>query len=138
MFDIRIATIADEEFVQQIYQSFTGADGQWDQLIEDGGVVVAESAGQIIGFGGIDVKAAEQLKWLYLLPQSQRFGVGSQILQRLEQIGWDAGLSAIRLHAAPGADEFYRKHGYAEVESNDQIGHDHDGLEMMKERRPSM
>jgi GNAT superfamily N-acetyltransferase len=138
MFDIRIANISDEEFIQQIYGAFTGADADqphWDQLIADGGVMVAESAGKIIGFGGIDVKAAEQLKWLYLLPELQGSGVGSEMLQRLEQIGWDAGLSAIRLHSAPGAVEFYQKHGYTEVESDHQLGHDHDGLEMMKERR---
>lgn len=137
MFEIRTATIEDKKSIQQIYRAVSGAhadETHWDQLIRAGGIVVAQTAAEIIGFGGIDVRAPEQMKWLYLLPQYQRSGIGSRILQRLERIGWDAGLNSIRLHSAPAAVEFYRKHGYAAVEPAEQIGHDHEGLEMVKER----
>ncbi len=94
---------------------------------------MAEDDGRIIGFGGIDVQASEPLKWLYLLPQYQRVGLGSKILQRLEEIGWESGLSLLRLHSAPLAVEFYRRHGYRAVEPTDLLGHDHEGVEMAKE-----
>lgn len=95
---------------------------------------MAEAEGCIIGFGGIDVNATEQLKWLYLLPQHQGVSIGSQLLRQLESIGWEAGLNSIRLHSAPGAVEFYRRHGYRPVVSVDEIGHDHEGVEMMKSK----
>lgn len=140
MSEIRIAQSEDKETIQRIYHAVVGADAdqdeaRWDRLIEQGGLVVAQIAGRIIGFGGIDVHAAEQVKWLYLLPQHQGAGFGSEILQRLESIGRAAGLDSLRLHSASGAVEFYRRHGYRLVETAAQIGHDHKGVEMMKELR---
>ena len=85
-------------------------------------------------FGGIDLQAAEQLKWLYILPGYQGTGLGSRLLQHVEKIGWEAGLSFLRLHAAPASVEFYRKRGYRAVEEGELIGHDHEGVEMWKER----
>lgn len=138
MFEIRTASPEDKESIQEIYISAVGsltasAEADWDPLIRAGGLLVAQEAGRIIGFGGLDVNAKEQLKWLYLLPQQQGAGVGSAILQRLEVIGWAAGLKSLRLHSAPGAVEFYRKHGYETVAEVEQIGHDHEGVEMVKE-----
>ena len=137
MFEIRAAQVEDKDSIQQIYISAVGAQAatnkaQWDKLIQAGGLLVAQMADRIIGFGGIDVDAREQLKWLYLLPQYQRAGVGSQLLHRLEEIGWAAGLGLLRLHSAPGAIEFYRRHGYKAVGPTEIFGHDHDGLEMVK------
>ncbi len=139
MFQIRHAKTEDQEYIQQIYISFVGPQASqnracWELLIRAGGLFVAEVEGAIIGFGGIDLHAAEQLKWLYLLPRYQGAGLGSRLLQQLEKIGWEAGLSFLRLHAAPAAVEFYRKHGYRAVEEMEQIGHDHEGVEMWKER----
>ena len=138
MFEIRPAKIEDKEYIQKVYLSVIGHQGNqdeasWARLIRAGGLFVAEDDGRIIGFGGIDVQAAEQLKWLYLLRQYQRAGLGSKILQRLEEIGWESGLSSLRLHSAPQAVEFYRRHGYRTVEPMDLIGHDHEGVEMAKE-----
>jgi GNAT superfamily N-acetyltransferase len=139
MFRIRRAKTEDQESIQQIYLSFVGPqanqnESSWEQLIRAGGLFVAQAESVIIGFGGIDLHAAEQLKWLYLLPGYQRAGLGSRLLQRLEKTGWEAGLSFLRLHAAPAAVEFYRKHGYRVVAEVEQIGHDHEGVEMYKER----
>ena len=98
-------------------------------------MVVAEIDAQVAGFGGIDSDAVEQLKWLYVMPEYQGAGVGGEILKQLEEIGWSRGLTAIRLHAAPGAFLFYRKHGYREVERDD-VAHDHAGITMVKEISP--
>jgi len=140
MFQIRAATNEDQESIQQIYISFVGVQANqieacWEQLIRAGGLLVAQAEGVIVGFGGVDLQAAEQLKWLYILPEYQGIGLGSQLLQHLEAIGWEAGLKLLRLHAAPASVEFYRKRGYRDVGDEELIGHDHEGVEMWKERR---
>jgi GNAT superfamily N-acetyltransferase len=137
MLEIRTARVDDKISIQKIYVSAVGVragsdEAQWNQLIQAGGLLIVHDAGRIIGFGGIDVKAREQVRWLYLLPQYQGAGIGSQLLQRLEEVGWKAGLNLLRLHSAPAAIEFYRRHGYKAVEPSELIGHDHDGLEMVK------
>jgi GNAT superfamily N-acetyltransferase len=139
MFQIRAATNEDQESIQQIYISFVGVQANqieacWEQLIRAGGLLVAQAEGVIVGFGGVDLQAAEQLKWLYILPEYQGIGLGSQLLQQLEAIGWEAGLKLLRLHAAPASVEFYRKRGYRDVGDDELIGHDHEGVEMWKER----
>ena len=139
MFQIRSATTEDQESIEQIYISFVGLQANqieagWEQLIRSGGLLVAQAEGVIVGFGGIDLQAAEQLKWLYILPEYQGTGLGSQLLQHLETIGWETGLKLLRLHAAPAAVEFYRKRGYRAVAEGELIGHDHEGVEMWKER----
>lgn len=140
MLAIRVAQPEEKETIQRIYHALVGPhadqdETRWDRLIQQGGLVVATEERRIIGFGGIDVLAAEQVKWLYLLPQHQGAGVGSEILKRLEGIGWEAGLEALRVHSAPGAVKFYKGHGYRVVESAAQMGHDHEGVEMIKARQ---
>jgi GNAT superfamily N-acetyltransferase len=99
-------------------------------------LIVAATDDQVIGFGGIDVTAAEQLKWLYILPDYQSSGLGSKILQQLEMIGWRCGLQRLRVHAAPGAVGFYERHGYVRVDQAQQTEHDHEGVEMVKSLHP--
>lgn len=139
MSEIRIAQPEDKEAIQRIYDAVVGPqadqdEARWDRLIQQGGLVVATDESGIVGFGGIDVHAAEQVKWLYLLPQHQRAGLGSELLRRLEGIGWEAGLDSLRVHSAPGAVNFYRRHGYRLVETEAQTEHDHEGVEMTKAR----
>ena len=140
MSEIRIAHPEEKATVQGIYGAVVGPhadqdEARWDRLIQQGGLVVATEEGRVVGFGGIDIHAAEQVKWLYLLPQHQGGGLGTVILQRLESIGWEAGLETLRVHSAPGAVNFYRKQGYRVVETAAQMGHDHEGVEMVKKRK---
>jgi GNAT superfamily N-acetyltransferase len=139
MSETRIAQAEDKEAIQRIYDEVVGPqanqdEARWDRLIQQGGLVVATDEGRIVGFGGIDVDAAEQVKWLYLRPQHQGAGLGSEILRRLEGIGWEAGLDSLRVHSAPRAVNFYRRHGYRLVETEAQTEHDHEGVEMTKNR----
>lgn len=139
MSEIRTAHPEDKEAIQRIYDAVVGPqanqdEASWDRLIQQGGLVVATDESGIVGFGGIDVNAAEQVKWLYLLPQNQRAGLGSELLRRLECIGWEAGLDSLRVHSAPRAVNFYRRHGYKMVESHEHTEHDHEGVEMTKAR----
>jgi ribosomal protein S18 acetylase RimI-like enzyme len=138
VFRLRPAAVEDNESIQRIYCCIvgppTGQERTWRRLIQKGYMVVAQVDSYVAGFGGIDLEAVEQLKWLYVLPEYQGSGIGSKILKELEGIGWSNGLSAIRLHAAPAAVEFYRRHGYRRIQVRDQVVHDHDGVEMIKDR----
>lgn len=139
MFQIRTAKTEDRESIQRIYLAVVGPEAsqdeaQWDDLIGAERLLIAQAENRIIGFGGIDVNAAEQVKWLYLLRQYQGAGLGWELLRRLEDIGWEAGLKSLRLHSAPEAVEFYRRHGYRAVEAAEQLAHDHAGIEMVKDR----
>jgi len=139
MLAIKRANLTDRDAVGRVYAVATGTQlsvshKEWERWISLEGVVVAEVNNNLVGFGGIDVSAKEQLRWLYLLPEYQRTGLGSRILQALEEIGWRSGLQAIRVHSTSSAVQFYAKLGYARVADHDQFGHDHDGIEMIKVR----
>ena len=139
MVTIRRATVLDKQSVEDVYATVVGTslgltDDEWRRWLNLDGVVIAEADDRLIGFGGIDVTAKEQIRWLYLLPQFQGSGVGSKILHELESLAWSSELQAIRLHASPNAVEFYSKQGYTRVPDNQQFDHDHDGVEMIKVR----
>ena len=140
MITIRAATADDREGIRRIYVAAIGEtadakDAYRDDLIRSGGLFVAQVGNEVIGFGGIDVQAREHLKWLYFLPEHQGAGQGSRMLKKLEAIGWQSGLHSLRVHSAPGAVEFYQKHGYGIVEEAARLDHGHEGIEMIKERR---
>ena len=136
---IRRATLLDKPSIEGVYATIVGTslvldDEEWSRWFSQAGILVAEENNRIIGFGGIDVTAEEQLRWVYLLPEFQRGGVGSRILHELETMAWSSGLQSIRLHSTPGAVQFYAKRGYTRVPDHEHLGHDHDGVEMVKLR----
>jgi len=139
MLKIRRAVPEDGEAVREIYASAAGREAAFDEayinrLIRAGGLFVAEETAGVVGFGSVEVDGAEHVRWLYVLPGRQGGGVGSALLGQLERVGWEAGLRSIRLHAAPGAAGFYRRNGYREATPDEEVGHDHEGVEMLKER----
>ena len=137
VFYLRPATAEDNESIQRVYSYIvgppTGQERTWNRLIHEGCLFVAEVDREVVGFGGIDLDAVEQLKWLYVLPEFQSAGIGSKLLKELEDAAWTRNLIAIRLHAAPNAVEFYRRHGYTEAEDDREV-HDHQGVVMIKSR----
>ena len=133
--------LEDREAVREIYAAAAGREAALDEarlerLMRDGGLIVAEDAAGVVGFGSIEVDTAEHVRWLYVLPGRQGGGVGSALLGQLERVGWEAGLRSIRLHAAPGAAGFYRRNGYREATPDEEVGHNHEGVEMLKGREP--
>jgi GNAT superfamily N-acetyltransferase len=133
MIKIRAATPRDAGSVASIYTELTGSTVAWSDVIANGTVVVAEVDGRLVGFGGNDLKTITQLKWIYVLPETQGLGIGSALLERLETMAKSAGVDSLRLHAAPDATGFYMRHGYSEVPIDEKQRHDHEGVEMMKD-----
>ncbi len=133
---LRTATTQDLAALWQLYAEALGdhaqrKDAYWECLIAAGGMVMAEAETQIVGFGGIDVVAQEQIQYVYVAPTHQQHGIGKEILARLEEIGRHSGLRALRLHAAPTAVPFYQRAGYHPIESD--VQHDHDGVARQKQ-----
>jgi N-acetylglutamate synthase-like GNAT family acetyltransferase len=136
---VRAATLTDVEAIWRIYRA-TIPEGQnlndkyWDKTIQHGGMFVAEIDGRSIGFGGIDFDSTEQIRYVYVIPGYQRSGlqVGLKILQTLEAAARQNGIETVRLHSTPSAVGFYQKAGYSAVAVEDTIGHDHPGVEMVK------
>jgi GNAT superfamily N-acetyltransferase len=140
MLKIRKAGPEDKGLIHKVHLAAAGGvlagnPSYLDDLIRSGGVLIAELDSLIIGFGSIDTKAMEQIKHLYILPKYQGSGVGSMLLEAIEEVGWRAGLDRLRLHSAKAAVGFYERQGYREAEPGEVIGHDHEGVEMIKRLR---
>ncbi|MDZ8079330.1 MAG: GNAT family N-acetyltransferase [Nostoc sp. DcaGUA01] len=73
--------------------------------------IVAEINGQIVGFGAIVVSNSE-LRAVYVSPSFGRSGVGTAILQELEHLARERGLSELHLNASLNAEPFYQVNGY--------------------------
>lgn len=83
-------------------------------------VVVAKLSGAVIGFGLMEYEddAAHLLLFAVDAPD-RRQGLGSRLLDWLEQVARTAGISRFRVEARAdnaGALAFYREHGYVESE----------------------
>jgi putative acetyltransferase len=73
--------------------------------------LVAERAGQVVGFGSI-IPASGELRAVYVDPGAGRSGVGSALLRKLEELAAARGLSALHMDASLNAEAFYAAHGY--------------------------
>lgn len=136
MFTIRLAKMGDKEALRELFAAVVGRqpwnEADWNYALETKGVVVAAAGETIIGFGGIDVHAEVHLKWLYVLSGYQRNGIGSEILQRLENLGWESHLLSIRVHSTPEAVDFFSEKGF--IPDKRASARDHKGIGMIKHR----
>jgi putative acetyltransferase len=73
--------------------------------------LVAEEHGRVLGFGVLDVAAAE-VRAVYVDPDAGRRGVGRRLLDALETIARLRGLREARLDASLNAVEFYANAGW--------------------------
>jgi putative acetyltransferase len=83
-------------------------------MIDAGQIYVAEYEGQVAGYGIIELET-EQVQAVYVRPDHARKGIGTAVLQALEQAAALAGIVTVRLTASLNAVGFYQKAGYLEV-----------------------
>lgn len=74
--------------------------------------VVAEVAGEIVGFGSVAPDEGE-LRAVYVRPDHAGRGIGGLLLAALESAALRAGCGRLWLDASLNAEGFYRAHGYA-------------------------
>lgn len=87
---------------------------------------VAEEDGKIIGFGDYIPMEAE-ITGVYVHPDHLRKGIGSKLLEKMEQAARDQGIEKLTCVSSLTAKEFYRNHGY---KVKKQIKHETSGEEL--------
>jgi putative acetyltransferase len=78
-------------------------------------VIVGDMNARIAGFGMI-VPGDEELRAVYVEPSFGRQGVGTAILQRLEEAARTRDVARLNLSSSINAEAFYAKHGYESIE----------------------
>lgn len=77
--------------------------------------LVAETEeGRVAGFGELNHEAGE-VEAVFVDPEFGRRGIGSQLLQALEELAWQQGLTALVVDASLNAVEFYERAGYRQA-----------------------
>lgn len=69
----------------------------------------------IVGFGTV-VPSKEEIRALYIDPSFTHRGIGSQLLQNLEQIALLHGTEQLHLDSSLNAEKFYSHHGYSIIQ----------------------
>ena len=83
----------------------------YDGLISDRHVVVAECDHSTMGFGTLDITKGEILQ-LYIHPDHARKGIGSLILDELLSVARVSGLEEVHLNSSLHAKRFYVRAGF--------------------------
>jgi GNAT superfamily N-acetyltransferase len=105
----------DDTFINILLKDFTP-----QRLLEkcqDQSIFVAVENGVIVGTGALENKGTKSEPHFYcvamfILPEQHGKGIGSLILQKVEQQARILGAKQLQLRAARGAPDFYRKAGY--------------------------
>nr|WP_106782842.1 GNAT family N-acetyltransferase [Lysinibacillus timonensis] len=107
-FDIRKTVFVDEQGVplEDEFDEFDTLDGQCKH-------VLVYYDGQPVGTGRIrEVGGLGKLERICILKPYRKFGLGKVIIQALEDIAKQQGLSQVKLHGQTQAEGFYHKLGY--------------------------
>lgn len=78
---------------------------------------VYKSEGRIVGVAALHIEGEKtgRIRWVYILPEHQRRGIGTALISHLERKGREMGLRRLRLKTigkAYRAVNFYKKLGY--------------------------
>ena len=82
--------------------------------------LLAELDGQPVGLGAL-VPDNTELRACYVVPEAARKGVGSALVNEMERIARDRGLTHLELHASLNAEPFYAALGYEIVERGEHV-----------------
>lgn len=91
-----------------------GPESARDEREEGAFHLMALGDGMLLGVGRLHFNSADEAQVRYMAVEGgqQRLGVGSRILERLEQHAKENGAKRVVLNAREGAIPFYRRHGY--------------------------
>jgi N-acetylglutamate synthase-like GNAT family acetyltransferase len=115
-------------YVPRIAQRPAPLDTDFEPLLRDGRVWVAERDGCVVGaIVLVEEGETAEIRSLSVLPTCHRQGVGRTLLAYVETVAREAGHSRVRLYAnarLPELVEYYAGLGYAEVERRRDRGFD--------------
>ncbi|MEW6232322.1 MAG: GNAT family N-acetyltransferase [Chloroflexota bacterium] len=91
-----------------------------DKLLEDFERMtfyIYKSEGKIVGVAALQIESEEtgRIRWVYILPEHQRKGIGTALITHLERKARKIGLRRLRLLTVGKANwavNFYKKLGY--------------------------
>lgn len=83
----------------------------YEYSIENKECIVAEYRGKVIGFGQMDCKNS-LIEEIYVLPDCLRRGIGTRILQTLEEKAATSGVTILQLCSTLYAVPFYENAGF--------------------------
>lgn len=84
---------------------------RYNEPIRRGSFYVAVDDNLIVGFGNLNQDSGE-IEAVYVAPEYIGRGVGREILQTLESVARDLGLTILRLSSSLNAVHFYENAGY--------------------------
>ncbi len=93
---------------------------EWAERLSQSRVIVYEAEQQICGFGSINPET-NTLELLYTHCDYQNQGIGSAIIDDLEQIALEYGCTELFLTTSATAWPFYQKRGYAYYKSEKKL-----------------
>jgi putative acetyltransferase len=73
--------------------------------------LIAELDGKPVGIGALILEESE-LRACYVAPQAVRHGCGAMLVQEIERLAREGGLTHLHLAASLNAEAFYAAHGY--------------------------
>lgn len=91
-----------------------GPESARDEREEGAFHLMAVRDGRVVGVGRLHFNSADEAQVRYMAVEGgqQRHGVGSRILENLEQHAQQHGARRVVLNAREAAIPFYRRHGY--------------------------
>jgi GNAT superfamily N-acetyltransferase len=93
---------------------------RWIERGEELIVVALDSDTRIVGFGSI-VPGNSVLRAVYVAAEHGRQGAGRAILDRLEELAREAGLTELRMDASINAVPFYDANGFISLERGEHL-----------------
>lgn len=95
----------EKEYVRKVYTQ----EGYFQTKAIKYPLYVFEKEGLVLALGGIE---GNEIKKVYVNPDNQRSGIGSAILEYLEQIAISKGNLEIVLYCFDNSIDFYKRRGY--------------------------
>lgn len=102
-------SVTMEERMKRCIKDKLTSDGWQERKANIKSIFVYEKDDIVIGMGCLDKNEIEKV---YVMPEMQGKGIGSEIMSYLESLAEEKGCSELTLNALPNAVEFYIKKGY--------------------------
>ena len=79
--------------------------------------MAVNAQGEIIGYGRLHREAKDlgRIRYMFVVPQWRGRGVGAALLESLEDVACEQGMTGIRLDARAPVLGFYLRHGYRDL-----------------------
>lgn len=97
-------------------EGFTRVIEQGEEVV----LVAEDQAGQVMAFGSI-VPRNSELRAVYVNSAYARKGIGRAILEQLEELAREAGMTELRMDASINAQAFYEASGFISLERAEHV-----------------